>query len=132
MNFCNVRNSSGGSTEQMENQPPLMPSPVILLQIFTVEVFFSVCLGKLLWLVKREGEAGFLLISDTYRYINQQYLSGLSINPKLQTVQGITVTTKTFASRNETTWTKSLHRWETVSTTRPPKRKESSDVLEWG
>lgn len=101
-----------------------MPSPVISLQIFIVycgRVFFPVCLGQSLWLGRRE--AAFLLISDTYTYINQQYLSGLSTSPKLQTAQGITVTTKTFSSVNKTTGMKSLHRWETVSTKQPSKMK---------
>lgn len=77
MNFCNVRNSSGGSIEQMETQLLLMPSAVILLQIFTVEGGFFCCLVKLLWLGRREGEAAFWLISDSYEYIHQQHLSGL-------------------------------------------------------
>lgn len=43
-NFCNVsnaRNSEGGSTEQMDNHLTLMPSPEILLQIFSMEGFSS-------------------------------------------------------------------------------------------
>lgn len=76
MNFCNVRNSSGGSTEQMENQLPLMPSPVILLQIFIVEGFFHVCLVKLLWLGKREGEGErlhFRYLQVCQRAVSQVY-----------------------------------------------------------
>lgn len=99
MNFCNVRNSSGGSTEQMETQLPLMPSSVILLQFFIVEGFF--CLFGKVTLAREErgrgGEAAFLLISDTDRYIKQQHVSGLSKSPKVETAQGVTVTTKIFA-----------------------------------
>lgn len=82
MNFCNVRNSSGRSTEQMESQLPLMPSPVISMQIFIVEVLFSICLGE----EKEYKRDHFLLILDTQRYLTQKkYLLGLVTSPKLQT-----------------------------------------------
>lgn len=118
MNFCNVRNSSGGSTEQMENQLPLMPSPVILLQIFIVEGFFHVCLVKLLWLGKREGEGERL----HFRYLQvcQQYLRSIK-KSKVADCPGITVTTKTFG--NETTGIRSLHSRKMAYTTGLSKRK---------
>ena len=52
----------------MENQLPLMPSPVILLQIFIVEGFFS-CLFEKGTLAReqrgRGGEAAFQILTGT-------------------------------------------------------------------
>lgn len=85
-------------------------------------LLWKVCLltclfGKVTLARKGRCRSWFLLISDAYRYVRQQCLSGLPTSPTLQNAQGRTVTTEGFARGNETTWIKSLHKQEIGNTT---------------
>lgn len=109
----------------MENQLPLMPSRVISMQVFIVEVFFSVCLGE-------EKEYWRDLIFADFRYLHVHKPEVFLRSSNKSKVADCPAANKTCASGNETTWIRSLHRWEMLSTRGPSKRNESSDMLKCG
>lgn len=98
MNFCNVRNSLGRSTEQMENQLSLMPSPVISMQIFIVEVFFL-----FVWEKKRSTEETIFFVNFSYLQVHKPKEVSLRSNNKSK-VADCPASNKTCASGNDTTW----------------------------